>query len=159
MFYSTSIPHMKYLGLHIRYTCTSYEVHMYFKWCIQIYPKWQNVNISATKGKLEKNLSVPACPQLKRILAKISARLEGERGPHMRYTCTQYEVYMYLIWGKSGLPILFIPILWNYFKFNNLTSCRNPLLDYKWMYKFWNHTNWILWISLSKCHVNGSECQ
>ena len=81
---------------HMRYTCTSYYV-----------PKsdWfsQYVRISAIKRNFEKNLSGPSLSRIKKILAKISAKSEGVRGPHMRYICTSYHVHMYLIWG---IPVL-----------------------------------------------------
>ena len=50
-----------------------------------MYPKRQNINNSATKGNFGKNILDIAKAQLKRILAKISARSEGVRGPHIRY--------------------------------------------------------------------------
>ena len=94
---------MEYGVPYMKYTSTSYEVHMYLKWCTQKYPKWQNINNSATKGNFGKNILDIVKAQLKRILAKISARSEGVRGPHIRYTCTSYQVHVYLIWGTHVL--------------------------------------------------------
>ena len=88
---------------HMRYRCTSY----YVQGTSYYVPKsdWfsQYVRISAIKRNFEKNLSGPSLSRIIRILAKISAKSEGVRGPHMRYICTWYEVQMYLI---RGIPVL-----------------------------------------------------